>query len=135
MTKEEIKKGNKLIAEFIGLYVETDDIGRYKYYTKTIVDKRMVINYHYPQYDSSWDWLMPVLEKIFRLKIGDGIKYVEYSYARTFGMLSREDGQIMVRLDGSQLQKADTLIEATYLAVINFITWYNGQKINRETNS
>jgi hypothetical protein len=95
----------------------------------------MVINYHYPQYDSSWDWLMPVLEKIFRLKIGDGIKYVEYSYARTFGMLSREDGQIMVRLDGSQLQKADTLIEATYLAVINFITWYNGQKINRETNS
>jgi len=78
------------------------------------------------KYHKKWDWLMPVLEKICRLKIGDGKIFVEYAYPRTFGMLDKESGGIMVRLEGFQLVLANTLLKATYLAVINFIENYNG---------
>ena len=76
-------------------------------------------------FDSSWELLMPIVEKICRLKVGDGREYVEYSYPRTFGMLNDKTGQIMVRLNGHQLFEADTLIEATWKAVVNFIEYQN----------
>ena len=66
---------------------------------------------------------MPVLEKLCRKEIGDGITYVKYATPRTFGMLNEETGQIMVRLDGFQLFQADTLIEATFLAIVDCLQW------------
>jgi hypothetical protein len=77
------------------------------------------------KYRESWEWLMPVVEKICHLRIGDGKEFTDYAYPRTFGMLNAETGQIMVRLNGSVLFEADTLIEATWLAVVDFITWHN----------
>jgi hypothetical protein len=68
---------------------------------------------------------MPVLEKIVKTKIGDGIKYVEYPYLRTFGMVNEETGDFMVRLNGSQLFQAKELFEATYDAVIDFLQWWS----------
>lgn len=75
------------------------------------------------KFNSSWDWLLPVLEKLCRKEIGDGIEYVKYATPRTFGMLNEETGQIMVRLDGFQLFQADTLIEATFLAIVDCLQW------------
>ena len=77
------------------------------------------------KFRTSWDWLMPVLEKIVKTKIGDGIKYVEYPYLRTFGMINEETGDFMVRLNGSQLFQAKELFEATYDAVIDFLQWWS----------
>lgn len=74
-------------------------------------------------YTTSWNWLMPVLEKICRLKIGDGIETVDYPNLRTFGMINEETGGIMVRLNGFQVFEAETLIEATLLAVVDFLEW------------
>lgn len=150
MKEEEIDQNNKLIAEFMGYqilhkkfqyrnfnssnesYFENDE-------GEIVCDERGQEVNLYPDgdplsdlselpFNSSWEWLMPVLEKIFRLKIGDGIEYVEYACARTFGMLNPETGQIMIRLSGSQLYQADTLIKATYMAVIDFLTWYNEER-------
>jgi len=72
---------------------------------------------------TSWNWLMPVLEKICRLKIGDGIETIDYPNLRTFGMINEETGGIMVRLNGFQVFEAETLIEATFLAVVDFLDW------------
>lgn len=63
MTKEEIIGGNKIIAEFMtgkpyisnsGIYVnrEVFNISPREYLTDTLA------------YHASWDWLMPVIEKI-----------------------------------------------------------------------
>lgn len=115
-------EGNKLIAEsefsnvVRGSSVEErwyrKDTGQQGYYTK--------LAYH-----SSWGWLMPVVEKICRRKLGDGINTVDYAFPRTFGMLNEQNGKIMVRLNCQGLHEADTLIEATWMAVVDFITDHN----------
>ena len=51
-------KSNKLIAEFMGLEVED---GLY-HYTTLMDDYKTDMLY----FDSSWDWLMPVVAKISR---------------------------------------------------------------------
>jgi hypothetical protein len=108
MTRQEKIDGNRLIAEFMGVEFGHDE------------QPKVFVKYH-----ASWQWLMPVLEKLCKKEIGDGIKYVKYATPRTFGMLNPETGQIMVRLDGFQLQQADTLIEATFKAIVDVIKWLN----------
>lgn len=60
-TKDAITKGNKLIAEFMGVSTCTDK--------EHINDKCYFIENEYKKanelkYDLSWDWIMPVAEKI-----------------------------------------------------------------------
>ena len=133
INSDEIIKQNKLIAEFMGgkydkdvsFPIHPDDIwlpfhGIVSY--KTIeIGKGQILSYH-----DCWEWLMPVLEKIVRTKVGDGIVYIDYPFLRTFGAINESTGKIMVRFNGQGLFQSDTLIEATYLAVIDFISWYNG---------
>ena len=73
------------------------------------------------EFDKRWDWLMPVLEKLCKTKIGDGITYVEYAIPRTFGAINLETGKFMVRLEGFCLHQEDTLIEATFLAIVEVL--------------
>jgi hypothetical protein len=121
MNTEEIVNGNKLILEFMG----------YKY------SDLVTFNHPMPEYDSSWEHLMPVVEKIGEYHYPDFYgragkpdeldEWYDTAYLRTFGMRSSE-GKYMVRFNASTLIMADTLIEATWLAVIDFITWYNQNK-------
>lgn len=55
-----VEQGNREIAEFMGLLS-----GKPEYpYTKP----NDVVNYREPLYHSSWDWLMPVVEKIYLMR-------------------------------------------------------------------
>ena len=79
-------KDNKLIAEFMGLELTTDGISDL-YYTK---DKRLkqIENYH-----ASWDWLMPVVEKISDIKswsINATLEWLSDSQDRD-GLYTKED--------------------------------------------
>ncbi len=119
MTQERIDKGNKLIAKFMGLKVipsGTKAIGQINH--PEVPEAFLTYNF-------SWNKLMPVVEKIFRLKIGDGITKVDYANCRTFGMINNETGLIMVRFNGFTVHCEETLIEAAYSAVLEFIEWYN----------
>ena len=83
------------------------------------------------QYHTSWDWLMPVVEKISkeRLEHWDGTKctdIIDTCYPITFNMPT-ENGKVMFRFKGFSLHEADTLIEAVWQAVIEFITWHTKQ--------
>lgn len=111
-TQDRINKANRLIAEFMN------------YPNGKLFHGSFHPKHQFP-FDSSYDALMPVLEKICRLRISDGIEFIDYAYPRTFGMINQDTGQIMVRLNGHALFEADTLIEATYLAIIDFIKGYN----------
>ena len=118
---QDIIEGNKLIAGFMGHPLE------YEYDRPSPSNKKVKVKL---KYHSSWDWLMPVVEKMSKIKCTwTNVEPHETDtyYPRTFGMLNAETKRPMVRINSNSLFEADTLIEATWLAVINFITWYNQQ--------
>lgn len=110
-------KDNKLIAEFIGrkgnnnpkLYtwkgitVLTDDIWYY------ISDAK---------FHSSWDWLMPVVEKIEDMKFGEGTTSVNVNFKQC--TIEADGGLILISDIGGESK-----LIAVYEAVIKFIKWYN----------
>jgi hypothetical protein len=120
---------NEIIAEFMGLKRE-DHSQLYNNPTGLTYDRCPSA-----MYDKSWDWLMPVVEKIATYvyesyESSNGYKNItehDRAYTRTFGMIDNE-GKWMVRINRMVLEQEDTLIKATYQAVVDFIKWYNSHK-------
>lgn len=125
---------NELIAEFMGLTRKeaNKSYNKAQYYQPS-EDKRelgfFVGYFDSLKYSESWNWLMPVVEKICQHVYGEQMeeepngdrKVIQNTaYPRTFGMMT-PDKKFMVRINRSQLFIADTLIQATYEAVIDFI--------------
>lgn len=113
-----MKTDHELIAEFLGWKLcdcgEGDihyKYGKREYEVWFLNDLR--------KFEHSWDWLMPVVEKITEITYEDG----DNAYFRTFGMLNG-DGITMVRINRSFLAEGPTLINATYKACLDFIKHY-----------
>lgn len=72
----------------------------------------------------SWNYLMPVVEKISKycyeeFKTNNGYKDVteyDYAYPRTFAMLNNS-GKFMIRINRMCLHEDEILIKATYEAI------------------
>ena len=96
MTK---KKENKLIAEFMGWYKPDDE----KYYIHKFSEKDYTDNEL--EYHTSWDWLMPVIQKC--LDISNDDKMIEDFYS---------------------IQNVVPNIDATYNAVVKFINEYRNDE-------
>jgi hypothetical protein len=115
LTKEE---GNKIIAIFMGLaFHESTAEWTYEHPE----DGTAVIwSDDNPPYDTSWDWLMPVVEKIEQLGFGFtvdpfGIEIIDYTTGKE---------EVRVRyINDDNYPK----IEQYYASVTEFITWYNNQ--------
>jgi hypothetical protein len=79
------------------------------------------------QYHESWDALMPVIEKISKIRLLDNncecIELQDVCYPRTFGMPNDDGKQVMVRFNGFSLFLAPTLIDAAYLAVFEVVEY------------
>lgn len=93
MTTEQIIEGNKLINAFMGYPYNMTDTG-------------------YPNeelYHTSWDWLMPVVEKICNLK------------HPSMAGLPHMRGRV-------EILPINIGIQTTYEVVVFFITWYNQQQ-------
>jgi hypothetical protein len=120
---------NKLIAEFMGAnpFRESvnEDVLSYEMYgvLECIEDGISEKHFFLPeemQFHTSWDWLMPVIEKIedeedCEFRITD-----DWSDKKTFtcSISARRDGEVIVR--GSQA--SDNKLKAYYLAIVKFIT-------------
>lgn len=90
-----MKTDNELIAEFMG-------------------DKRKP--YGLLWYNSSWNWLMPVVEKIAKLPECEKFELLPV----------RGECVLKIKMCGGfGWSKYDTLIEPTYKTVVKFIKWYN----------
>ncbi len=118
MNEKEISEGNKLIAEFMGYeFTQTPDCGilggnKFTKLPKKSNEPPFTVYHGWcpPNYNSSWDWLMPVVEKI---EI-DRCKFsIEKNKCKIWAVGTFE---------------SDTTIKATWIAVIKFIEWYNGNK-------
>lgn len=126
MTKEEIIAGNKLISEFMCFKISKDEISSHtaiKENNKVIGFKSMDFygkinnggrqgswnSFDEMEFYTSWDWLMPVIQKCLKINeenLDDWEKYYE-------------------AIDDSFYQ---INIEQTFKEVLNFIIWYNNQK-------
>ena len=106
-------KENKLIAEFMG--ITPNEEGVYQ------VSKHKGYDVENLHYHISWDWLMPVVEKIESLGY-----HVDIVKGWTTIINQTED-----RVDSKDIQECDTnKKEATYKAVVEFIKKYNWQHFN-----
>ena len=126
--EKDIIAGNKLIAEFMADKIEPPHFlftWLKNPYRTGWIHEESDLSFH-----KSWDWLMPVIEKIgdipYEEKDGwtkeDYVTRNAFSYPRTFGMKD-EDDLYMFRFNAQQLFQARTLIESAWLAVVDFIKW------------
>ena len=103
-----MEENNKIIAEFMGRVIPEDKLEFY--------DENPTTHY----YNSNWNWLMQVVEKIEsldgHLHICDNDVFVHFP--------KRIKG--CVRINGESLKLSK--IEAVYNACVEFIKWYNENK-------
>lgn len=113
-----IIEGNKLIAEFFGF--EAAENNHYLCFIDKVTD-----NYYPPQhmkFSYSWDWLMPVVEKI------EKTPYLTEDGCDFCCSVKILDGNTLIE-DNDQKEIADcygaSKIDYTYKAVVEYIEWYN----------
>lgn len=120
--KEDIQAGNKLIAEFMGLTTVINERGYL-----IITDEDRDPPFDYCKYHTSWEWLMPVVEKIenkcYKFDI-IGSYHMGRRYKIRINGVGKGDASIEINDEGK------TKIEAVCLAVIKFIQW-NNQSLNK----
>jgi len=116
-------ESNKIIAEFMGVFdkiLSTGNIHSWSdapfYYTTEDSKEKVMDNISkYAKYQSDWNWLMEVVEKIESLEvvveIRENVCYIETSPNNYYSELE------------------DTKLQATYRAVVEFIKWYNKHNI------
>lgn len=100
MTNTKIIEGNKAIAEFMN--VHSVELIKKTMYNFPQLDEYKTIDYS--KYHTSWDWLMPVVEKIAEYRL----VYPE-------------------QCDKVCNCKIVIMKERLYELVVEFITWYNLQ--------
>ena len=104
MSKEEILEGNKLIAEFMD---EPEWCNEFN-----VLD----VKYH-----SSWDWLMPVVEKIAKSKYPI---YLYFSHIQNSCIVHELNNDIAI-IRESESSRLESPLLSAYKAVIEFIKWHN----------
>ena len=152
-------KENKLIAEFMGLELEETLEGLFVYAKKE--QSRIKLNdiktefyeIHELLYQTSWDWLMPVVDKIEEMGFKTAIKtsyvrinprenagyehYISYITFNEDGWSSRKpyasyDDDYLDYIDMGNISYTPKEIidkrRAIFEAVIAFINWYNKNK-------
>ena len=133
MTKEEIIEGNKLIAEFMG-GVYDSDVNEYWFYLNppNWISKFAPTTYEL-KYHSSWDWLMPCIDRIILIDMG--VPHMRRIYFNTFRCRKNHPTEytykVRIHNDFKDIlikTESNSEIEATWLAVTQFIKWYNSCK-------
>jgi len=105
MKKEEIIQNNKLIAEFDGR-------------VNTMCHNNTTASPY--DYEKSWDWLMPIIEKIEGL----GFEVLIGRISCNINKILDRENPIASFVCGDISRK----IEIVYDTVIEFINWYNKNK-------
>ena len=152
MEKEKIIEGNKLIADFMGYeYIPWNNCDDFKpgfwlrglsksqrqYISKLPVKPFLCRNATQLAYNSSWNWIMPVLEKIESLT-DDGYKYDVVIGFKTYCGITRSKNMMRdaERWESSHTVnepgkiytwKPTTKIQAIWIAVVKFLKWRDEQ--------
>ena len=134
MSEQEIIEGNKLIAEFMGYeYISGErSHADYGWWKKGFFEEGnsrnnsnfICISSYHLKYNTSWDWLMPVVEKIETTDPLGGIVTIQQGMCKiTSRMLG--DNSVRSYFDNYLLMGAKGKLLSAYQAVIAYIKWYN----------
>lgn len=114
-----IQEGNRVIAEFMGWkFVEADN--KYAAHFKKHGGDFVYANRL--EYHTSWDWLMPVVEKIE--SIGKTCVSITHRSCEITPIIYSVKKDRMV-WHQTIFVMHENKIASTYAAVLQFITWYN----------
>lgn len=114
---------NELIAEFMDQHVTLNGLRR-----------NVMTNSYYAdelEYDISWDWLMPVVEKIDKLTMSDETHFrtnINGSRNRTHCYIHKYHPGMSVGKEVSEGHE-DSKLSSVYKAVVGFIKWHNVNKL------
>lgn len=145
LTPQEKIEGNKLIAEFMGATPLEND----NHWFKGLDPYPHPMRETSLEYHTSWDWIMPVVEKIKNFKerrengelrffssINISIEssnYMGYWFYLIGSITYCHNLQIphtytKVEIPAISIRKdSSTLLEHVFIGIINFITWYKQQ--------
>jgi hypothetical protein len=121
----EVQEMNEVIARFMGWKKcsKEDNWGRSRINYETWENLNHV-GYSNHFFHSSWDWLMPVVEKInnidngiFNFTIGKQFGIIEYTAIQIFSDTGAQRYNFQAQ--------ADTTIKAVHFTAWEFITWHN----------
>lgn len=143
---EVVQAGNRLIAEYMGrkFYAYNDNKSYKKSFSsydkcQAWIDKIKAVGYK-PElgwkqgcgdYHSSWDWLMPVVEKINTLAIDNEGEMGVYIKPNIVTIGENEHHPICM----ITIANHPTLIEMVWTCVVTFIRWYNSLTPTPTNNS
>ncbi len=116
---EESIEGNKLIAEFMGAEWRSwkdNKLSMYRF--ENPIGDTYAFHIKDLKYHSSWDWLMPVVEKI------ESLGYCVFQQNDACWIKVGRVGMKMPIISNL----AENKKEATWLTVVEFIKWYNQNK-------
>ena len=120
------QENNKLIAEFMGEKF-TDGSGVVQGLNYKLIEKKHGKGNNGFRFHTSWDWLMPVVEKINN-------SFVEYEHndkGIVNGLVKGKDGEwVDDRINRVHNAVLQFNIDITYQAVVEFIKWHNLNKHN-----
>lgn len=129
MTSKEILEGNRLLAEFMDCEYddisETYDTGILKLVEPYACgdDQFSSLLHDYElDYHCSWDWLMPVVEKIRTLEV---VTNVNYNIIGDFIIEGLTATKVLNIINDRENFKSD--LEMCYFGTVEFIKWYNTQ--------
>ena len=121
-------ENNKLIAEFMG------NIPIFENEYKMVTHNNMCYGIDELKYDTDWNWLMPVVERIESLGV-KSIRYIDFHIMPDAIIVTNQDNEenpliLINRSEGiGSVQKDiimfETKLQATYKAVVEFINWHN----------
>lgn len=126
--EKDVIEGNKLIEIFKGireLMPDGQTFGIKRGSPKQYENWYDCISVHELKYHSSWDWLMPVVEKIEYLKDNEGC--IAYSVNTGKDWCIIETNSFKPKVITAQSVPNDKR-KSTWLAVIDFIKFYNKNK-------
>ncbi len=126
----ERKESNRLILDFMGVKpFSTGNIHSWSdapfyYTTEDTFDKVMDNMSNYAKYDTSWEWIMPVVEKIrslgFWIEVMAGAQNLF-----SVGEFNKSEPFIFT---GNLLENSSLKIVA-YQGIVEFIQWHNNSQI------
>ena len=124
------EQNNRMIAEFMGFkfaprLILPDELKDSTYSTSVFVEEVRIQggfepnSYNNLHFHTSWDWLIPVVEKINTLFGGEMNTLIMSNSCKIYS----DNPSIY-----NSIVDANSTIEATYQAVCQFIEWYNENK-------
>lgn len=126
MTQKEILEGNKLIAKFMGArpYYLNDNVITFPAFEnpQPSISGTTTHNLDSLKYNTSWDWLMSVVEKIRDNNCIVSIRFNRQLNTTNTMIANFEDGW------KKDIDISGVGVESTFKAVVEFIKWYNNQK-------